>query len=254
MYPQLFGFIETYTVMMIVGIFAALGLFEWYFRGYLKENGGKVYYLEMSLILSIGIGIVGAYLTQNLYDFIQDPSHYSWSWSLTFYGGLIFGVGTFFVIFFAWARKHYPEGLEKIFWIAPSAIALAHGFGRIGCFLEGCCYGLPTEEWFGVQFHTTSTKVIPTNLFEAIFLFALFGVLLFLAIKKRTPYGVSIYMIAYGLWRFFIEFARGDYRGSFIPGLTPSQFWSILLVLGGVAYLLFRALYWNKRVPAAADE
>ncbi|MBQ2431188.1 MAG: prolipoprotein diacylglyceryl transferase, partial [Campylobacter sp.] len=57
-----------------------------------------------------------------------------------------------------------------------------------------------------------------------------------------------IYLIAYGVWRFFIEFARGDYRGSFIPGLSPSQFWSIILVILGVAYLLFRLFYWNKKI------
>lgn len=258
MYPYLFGVIESYTVMMLLGIIAALALFEVYFRKILKEPGSKVFYLEMGLILSIAIGILGAYLTQNLYDFIQDPSNYRWSWSLTFYGGLIFGVGTFVLLYFLWIRKHYPGSLEKIFWIFPSSVTLAHGFGRIGCFLAGCCYGLPTEEWYGIQFTTTSTKVIPTNLFEAIFLFVLCGVLLFLAIKFRSPYGISVYVIAYGIWRFLIEYARGDYRGSFIPGLTPSQFWSILLVLGGVVYFLIRyfKLYekWFKKKEVAHED
>ena len=248
MYPYIFGVVETYTVMMIIGIVAALALFEVYFRKIIKVPSGKVYYVEISLILAIAIGLAGAYLMQNLYDFIQDPSHYQWNWSLTFYGGLIFGVGSFILLYFLWVRKHFPDALEKTFWIAPSSITLAHGFGRIGCFLEGCCYGLPTDAWFGVKFVTTSEKVIPTNLFEAIFLFLLAAVLIALAIKKHCPYGVSIYLIAYGVWRFLIEFARGDYRGSFIPGLSPSQFWSIILVILGVAYLLFRLFYWNKKM------
>lgn len=247
MYPYLFGVIETYTVMLVIGIAAGLGLFEWYFRGFLKEESKKLFYLEFPLLIAVTAGIVGAYLTQNLYDFITDPANYHWSWSLTFYGGLIFGVGTFFLIYMFYGRKHYADGLDKILWIAPSSIAFAHAFGRMGCFFEGCCYGLPTDAWYGIQFVTTSGKVIPTNLFEALFLFVLAGVLLFLALKFRSPYSVSVYLIGYGIWRFFIEFARGDYRGSFVPGLTPSQFWSILLVLLGIGYIVFRVILAKRK-------
>ena len=253
MYPYLFGVIETYTVMMIIGIIAALAVFEIFFRKSLKEPSGKIYYLEMSLIISIAVGLVGAYLTQNLYDFIQDPTHYHWSWSLTFYGGLIFGVGMFILLYFVWIRKHYPGSLEKIFWIVPGSVTLAHGFGRIGCFLEGCCYGLPTDAWYGVKFVTTSEKVVPTNLFEAIFLFILAAIFIFLAFKKRWPYTISVYLITYGIWRFLIEFVRGDYRGSFIPGLSPSQFWSIILILLGIGYLLWRIFSFNKKIPQKAE-
>lgn len=247
MYPYLFGVIETYTVMLVIGIIAGLGLFEWYLRGFLKEDSKKLFYLEFPLLIAVIIGIAGAYITQNIYDFISNPSGYHWSWSLTFYGGLIFGVGSFFLIYFLYGRKHYPDGIEKILWIAPASIALAHAFGRMGCFFEGCCYGLPTNAWYGIQFVTTTEKVIPTNLFEAIFLFLLAGGLLFLAIKFRSPYSVSIYLIGYGIWRFFIEFARGDYRGSFVPGLTPSQFWSILLVLLGIGYIVFRVILSRRK-------
>ncbi|MBO4541227.1 MAG: prolipoprotein diacylglyceryl transferase [Bacilli bacterium] len=254
MYPKLFGVIETYSVMLILGILAAMFLFEFYFRKILKEPGKLVFYLETSLIIAIMVGLIGAYLTQNLYDFIEDPSHYHWSWSLTFYGGLIFGVGCFFLLYFVWARKHYPGSWEKILWIAPSSISLAHAIGRVGCFLAGCCYGVPTDAWYGIQFQTTTTKVVPTNLFEAIFLFALFGVLFFLAVKKHCPYGPSIYLITYGIWRFIIEFFRGDHRGSFIPGLTPSQAWSIALILLGIGYLIFRLLIRKKKQETQAPE
>lgn len=246
--------IDSYSVCLILGIIAALALFEVFFRKILKEKGSKVFYLEISLIVAIAAGILGAYLWQNLYDFIQDPQHYSWSWGLTFYGGLVFGLGAFFLLFFVYARKHYPKGLEKILWIAPGSITLAHAIGRIGCFLAGCCYGLPTDAWYGVKFVTTAEKVIPTNLFEAIFLFSLSGLLFLLAVKRHCPYAISFYLILYGVWRFFIEYARGDYRGSFVPGLTPSQFWSIILAVLGIAYLLFRVLYWNPRLKEKQEQ
>ena len=250
MYPKLFGVIDSYSVMLIVAIIAGLGVFEYYFRKVLKEPSGKIFYVEMSLLISIMLGLIGAYLTQNLYDFIENPNDYHWSWSLTFYGGFIFGVGTFVLLYFFWIRKQYPDALEKIFWIFPSSITISHGLGRIGCFLAGCCYGVPTDAWYGIKFETTAVKVIPTNLFEAIFLFILFAVLFVIAIKKHSPYGLSIYLIVYGVWRFLIEYLRGDHRGSFIPGLTPSQAWSVLLVALGIAYLFLRLFVFKKKEAA----
>ena len=46
---------------------------------------------------------------------------------------------------------------------------------------------------------------------------------------------MSLYLVSYGIWRFIIEYFRADYRGNLIPGLSPSQFWSIIMVLLGVA-------------------
>lgn len=255
MAPRLFGFIESYALMLGLGIFAALFLFEFYFRKVLKVPSGKMFYLEIPLLVAIAVGLAGAYLTQNLYDFIQDPAHYSWNWSLTFYGGLLFGVPTFLLLYFLWGKKHYPNGLWTILLVAPSSIALAHGLGRIGCFLGGCCYGRHTDAWYGVHFETTADKVIPTNLFEAIFLLLLFGILLFLLLKWKTPFGMPIYMISYGIWRFLIEYIRDDYRGSFIPGLTPSQFWSILAVVFGIIYIIVLVLMKKKdRFPKEVND
>ena len=91
----------------------------------------------------------------------------------------------------------------------------------------------------GVKFLTTNTKVIPTNLIESIFLFVLAFILLFVAFKKRTRLVFPLYCICYGLFRFLIEFLRGDYRGSFIPNLSPSQFWALMLFAFGVFYFAY---------------
>ena len=60
---------------------------------------------------------------------------------------------------------------------------------------------------------------------------------------------MGVYLVGYGVWRFFIEFIRGDIeeRGKFIPGLTPSQFWSILMVIGGIAFF-FIYKYFDKKI------
>ena len=58
---------------------------------------------------------------------------------------------------------------------------------------------------------------------------------------------MSIYLVSYGVWRFIIEYFRDDYRGELIPGLTPSQFWSIIMVIGGIA-LFFIYRYFDKKI------
>ena len=253
MYPTIFGFIDSYTLFLILGIVAAGVIFELYMRKKIRVPSSKLFYLEFSLLIAIALGIVGAYLFQNLYNFIESPSSYVWTWQLTFYGGLIFGSAAFFLVFGLWGRRHYEDGLAEVLRIGPASITAAHALGRIGCFLEGCCYGLPTEAWYGIKFVTTDTKVIPTNLFEAIFLFALCAIVAILAFMKRCDYAMPIYLIAYGAWRFAIEFARNDHRGSFVPGISPSQFWAIILFVLGVGYLMaVFFLYRKKKIEVAS--
>lgn len=100
--------------------------------------------------------------------------------------------------------------------VAACAVPLGHAFGRIGCFFAGCCHGLATESVFGVSSWTESgwQRVLPVQLYEAAFLFLLSGVLFTLLFKRkengrrRVPLA-SIYLVAYGAWRFCIEFWRG---------------------------------------------
>jgi len=89
--------------------------------------------------------------------------------------------------------------------------------------------------------------VIPTNLFEAIFLLAVCAVLTYNAFKENYKYNFPIYLIAYGAWRFAIEFLRDDPRGSFVPGLTPSQFWSVLMFVGGLCWIIVDLIIKNKK-------
>lgn len=244
MYPKL-GPIELYPVMIVIGIAFVFLFLELYFRK-IKMKRPLITSIELVTVLSIGFGFISANLFQNLYDFIQDPKNFHWGLGITFYGGLIGGTAAFLLLDFLWLKKKYGPHFSSILIIAPSCIAVAHGFGRIGCFLNGCCYGKPSDSFFALKFVTTETKVLPTNLWEAIFMLMMAVILFALAYRKNFPYGMVIYMMGYGVWRFFIEYFRGDYRGSFIPGLTPSQFWSILLFIGGIVYLLFELKYQKK--------
>jgi len=244
MYPKLWIF-DTYGILIALGVLACFGYLEIYFRRR-KADRRLILDIEINALVAIIIGLLFAVLFQNLYDFIENPSSYQWTWALTFYGGLIGGAISFLSGHFFFLEKHYPGYMKDFLPIAPACISVAHGFGRIGCFLAGCCYGGVTDSPLGVLFPGMEHKVWPTNLFEAIFLLVLSSILLFLAMKKnRSSLGPAIYLIAYGIWRFLIEYLRGDHRGQFIPGLTPSQFWSIIMVIGGLLYLFI--LYRIKK-------
>lgn len=251
MFPYAFGWLDMYAVMIGIGIISCFVFLEIYYR---KQKVRKllISYFEILGTLAIGLGLLFAVLFQNLYDFIENPETYSWSWSMTFYGGLIGGVVLFLLGYFFVIRKKFGPQMRNLLTIAPACITIAHAFGRIGCFLSGCCYGIETDSPLGVLFPGHNHAVLPTNLFEAVFLFILSGTLLFLALKINFKYNMGVYLISYGIWRFIIEFFRDDHRGEFIPGLSPSQFWSIIMIVGGIAFF-FIYHFVEKRIASKKE-
>ncbi len=140
----------------------------------------------------------------------------------------------------------------------PIGICIAHAFGRLGCFFGGCCYGKP-DDIYGVacasgfskllQMNMTGVKVVPLQLFEMSFLIALAGAMAFLYFRYKFTYNFGLYAAAYGVWRFVIEFYRGDDRGSFLgSALSPSQFWSIFMVLAGIGFIFLQKYVLEKHM------
>lgn len=128
-------------------------------------------------------------------------------------------------------------------------LALAQGFGRIGCFLGGCCYGVPCL--FGVAYPPGSypysivgdIPLFPIQLVEAVLLFGLFGIALLSAPTRR----MYVYVIGASVIRFFVEFFRYDRRGTLfgIESLSPQQLLSLGLAAVFVA-LLVRDVWCGK--------
>lgn len=234
MYPDLFGIHNlSYTLMLIIGLCAAVGILIWYFKskGY---SSNTIKDLVACTFFTIAIGLVGAILFQNFYDLISDPQNYTFDFKMTFYGGLIAGAAGFIAIFFLYVKKHNDIRFSEVTIVAPLCITAAHAFGRIGCFLAGCCYGKETDSWIGVDFPGLG-KRIPTQLIEAIFLFVLTGVLFYLICKTQFKWTLHLYMASYSIFRFVIEFFRGDaQRGGTLIGLYPSQ---IICVVIWIAFV-----------------
>lgn len=226
------GFIDTYSVLIFIGVIVCFMLF-WLFRK--KHNISEKFTYDIFLLacVAIGVGILFAVGFQLLFDAIKGVIRGS---AMTFYGGLVGGVATFIAGYFIVIKKMYKEAnfLYDIMPIGPACITVAHGFGRVGCFMAGCCYGVETTSVFGVTFPGMSQSVYPTQLFEAIFLFLLTAVLFYIAIKKRTPYNLSLYLFSYGVFRFLLEFLRGDDRGAYLLGLSPSQWFSVIAIMTSI--------------------
>ena len=237
--------IHMYGVMIAVGILCAfLTLF------YLtKKKGVDVRFTDFIFyngISSIVVGFGFATLFQSTYNYIKNPSAgFELGSGMTFIGGLIGGVACFLAIYFIF-RKKYTTRLYEVISLLPCSILIAHAFGRIGCFFAGCCYGKETDSFLGVQFPDLPHPVHPTQLYEAAFLFVLFAVSVYLILKKDFKHNLSLYLIAYGVFRFLIEYVRGDDRGELVGFVSPSQFWSILMVVAGVAIIFVMNRILNK--------
>lgn len=237
---------DFYPVMLTIGVIVAILVSVIYLKRN-KIDKKNITSFELVSCVTCLSGVICSILFQNFYDFIEDSNSYKWTWGMTFYGGLVGGTITFFLLYFLYLKKKDSNILKYILIIAGGVIPLAHAIGRIGCVFDGCCYGKETDSIFGIQFKTTPVKVWPTNLFECIFLFIIAFIILFLVFKYNTRYSLSIYLITYGIFRFCIEFLRGDHRGQFIKGLTPSQFWSIVAFICGVLYLIYLLIKQKKQ-------
>lgn len=264
--------IDLYVICFSVGIIACF-IFTYIA---MKKSGFSSGAIETILVigaLSISLGLYFGVLMQSIYDYIANPSDgFHITGKMTFLGGLLGGVIAYLGIYFLYVYVINPRlkvtnifqsDINKGVWIllrfVPISITLAHGFGRIGCFFAGCCGGVETDAWFGIQFPGETHKVVPTQLFEAIFLFLISIAMIVLYFRFDFKYNMTVYLMGYGLWRFIIEFFRGDVqeRGQFIPGLSPSQFWSILMFIGGIIFFyLYRYLdhFYGHRRPASKEE
>ncbi|MBN1673849.1 MAG: prolipoprotein diacylglyceryl transferase [Kiritimatiellae bacterium] len=165
---------------------------------------------------------------------------------VVFYGGFLGGCLGAFIF----SRiRHYR--LWPVADFAITAIPLAHAFGRVGCFLNGCCYGSPYDGWLAVRYpdrwapeplrvagQARSMPVHPVQLYESAFNVLLWLALLHAYRRRRKDGSIfGLYLVAYPIWRFAIEFLRGDPRVR-VLGLSVYQWGSMLLLLIGAVLLL----------------
>lgn len=247
--------IHWYGVCIAAGFLAATGLML-LMRRCARLTKDQVFDIAM---ISICAGIFGArlfFVIQFWDEFFAGRSFLEVfridKGGLVFYGGFLCAFAALCIYA---ARKKLS--IRLILDLAAPAIAAAHACGRIGCFLQGCCFGktapaswpgavrYPLKSLPGERYPDftagTSLPVFPVQLYEAGLNFLLCGVLLFLLAKNRKPGRIAaLYLICYAVMRFSLEFFRGDHTDFFL-GMTPSQNIALFLMLplGALVWFVF---------------
>ena len=165
-----------------------------------------------------------------------------------FYGSFLFAVPVML-----WFFRYHKIPTLAMLDVMAIVTCIVHGFGRIGCFMAGCCHGKPTNSMFGVVFtdpacqaEPLNTLLHPTQLYEAGFIFCLLILLSLLKTRKQFDGQLFLlYLIGYALGRGVLEIFRGDVARGFIINnwLSHSQFISIIII-GVAVFYYFR---WSKK-------
>ncbi|MFZ9755141.1 MAG: prolipoprotein diacylglyceryl transferase [Bacteroidia bacterium] len=242
----------SYGFMIMVGVLVAFAL-VYRNRAALGLDLDGV--SELFLVCFLGVFVGG-----KVFFFMENPA-YHWAHmadfmsnlgrGFVFYGSFLFTVAMLWV----WFRKRHI-GLAKGFdWVGIGG-ACVHAFGKIGCFLSGCCHGLVCEPAYGVVYSDPRSSaeplgqpLYPVQLWDSALIFVCLA-LMFWAKRKQKFDGqlFLIYAWVYGLGRFFTEMYRGDEARGYIidKWLTHSQFIALLILLP-VSVLYLRGLRAGQR-------
>ena len=234
MHPVLFsiGFLRVYSYGFMLAVAFLISNYLASRRSHIFNLPGD-YINNLTLILLVS-GIIGArvfYVLMNIEYFSKKPleSFMISRGGLVFYGGLLLA----FLSGIIFSKINKLSILDTADLIAPFA-ALGHAIGRIGCFLNGCCYGKETISPLGIKYPGIDAKIYPTQLFSSAGLFIIFLILFYLQPKRKFKGQVLfLYLILYGISRFFIEFLRGDLMPVYY-NLTLTQLISIACVIAGL--------------------
>jgi len=247
MYPVLLSIgpltIHTYGFCIAIGFLVALSYVS---KTAKRKNINSEIIVDLCFYALV-CGMIGGRI---LYV-ILEWEHFDNNWFEIFRiwnGGLVFYGGFIAALLFAWQYMRIKQmPMLKTLDILAPAMALAHGFGRIGCFFAGCCYGRMCDLPWAVTFTHPLTlarpnvSLHPTQLYSSVMNFIIFGLLVWLSAKKPKAGIISVaYLCLYGCGRFIVECYRGDDRGAFwFDILSPAQGIGLFMVGAGILLYYF---------------
>ncbi|MCQ2515859.1 MAG: prolipoprotein diacylglyceryl transferase [Saccharofermentans sp.] len=246
--------IPTYGLMAATGVICGLLFIIWRTRK-LKLDIEYAVFLYMLGVVGAGIGAKLLYLLLSISDIQRAVLEFGFfkavyifiQGGMVFYGGLIGAIITSIAV-----SKLFKIDIKKYYPSLVPGIAILAGFGRIGCLLEGCCYGAPTSFFIHVIYPKGSQApalipLVPVQAYEMAFEFVVAILFVVLSFKKPqiNSHLLRIYLASYAVMRFILEFWRGDQvRG--IWGLFSTSQWISLVIL--VALLCYELLSTKKKL------
>jgi phosphatidylglycerol:prolipoprotein diacylglycerol transferase len=244
--------IRWYGVMIALAFLSSIHFAAW--RGHKRGmDPDLIIDLGVWILVSALVGSRALYVLAEWEDYRANPLEALafFKGGLVFYGGLLAAipVGILYV-----KHKHLP--VWPMADVAAPCIALGHVFGRMGCFMNGCCFGIETQSRFGMVFGPGSSawdyfqgpaKVHPVQLYEVITELVILALIL-ITERRRVFEGQSfaLYLFAYGLARVFLEKLR-EGSPALLLGLTGSQLISLGLVGAGVVIAVVRLKKTRER-------
>lgn len=243
MHPIIFEFgpikIYSYGLALFIATFVSLNLIM---KEVQRKGFDKNIFFDLGIVILLS-GILGArllYVFLNLDFYIKNPIeifmlHHG---GLAIFGGVVLSIISV-AIFLRFKKNPFFVTMDLVI----PFVALAQSIGRIGCFFNGCCYGLPSE--FGFYFPIHDATLIPTQLISSFLLLILY---IILRIEQQRPHLTGMifvnYILFYSILRFGVEFLRGDSPKLFL-NLTIFQYFCIVLFLFGMALLI--RIKWKQK-------
>lgn len=233
--------VHGYGLMIFIGILAAYFTAE-YRAGKKGMDKDNIFSLVVWALVSGYIGSKILFIVTILPEVVTNPAvlkDIASGWVV--YGGIIGGVVGIMMM----CRIKKLDFWQYIDITAPS-MALAQGFGRIGCLLAGCCYGVPTDSVFAIVFHNSEfapngVPLVPIQIISSALDFMNAIVLIYLDRRKtREGQVMAFYLIFYSIGRFVLEYFRGDALRGSIGDLSTSQFISVFTLMFGMLVFFFR--------------
>lgn len=238
------------SFFLVISLVISSGLF-WIVRRCDQYSLPKKSVLDLSLVL-MASSLLGARVFHVVYEnfdyYRQDPVRifFLWEGGFVFYGGMIFAL----VATFTYFKFTHTTNKGSYFDAFAPVLSFTYGFGRLGCFFAGCCYGIGCDYPWAVDGRH------PTQLYA---LFWEVGtIMLLLGLEKielkKRPKMLShpgdlfvLWLILHSLGRILMEHYREDFRGEDILGLSISTVFSFVLLMGSVLFLCGFTRRWGMK-------
>ena len=232
-------FIAYYGLMIVIGIVAAA------FIAYVQIKRFHLDWNDFLILCGMSglFGIAGAKILYLLISIpvieterLSDLSYVStlMNGGFVFYGGLI---GVFPALYLC--KNKLGISVSEYLQYCIGCIPIVHGFGRIGCYLVGCCHGIPYDGLFSVTYSDSryapnGVPLLPVQLLEAFGEFGIGMALLFLCKRQKGISAAAMYMTLYSVMRFFLEYLRGDIIRGSLYNFSTSQYISVAMFIIGL--------------------
>lgn len=252
--------IHSFSVLLIVAFLAGL----WLARKRAPRFGLEPGKVADASMLALFMGVLGARVAFILQELPYYLKHKDELFSLQFQGLTSFGGVVFGAAAYAWYARRHKISLRALFDVVAPAGLLGHAFGRIGCLLNGCCYGVACAKNspYCVAADGTPFLHVPAQLYDSLMSFAAVGVLLWIERRGlQRGQSFSLFLILYGATRFIYEFWRAGTVEQVNSGYASSTYWGSLPITQAQAFAVgmvvvgaaIFVMYQRRSVPQPSE-